>query len=564
MIQACKLLLISALLIVSACRKDVDQFIPQPEEPDAEYVSAALLGKVHSLDGASVEGAQIRFHGSATATDASGFFFLPDVLAPSLNAVLEVSSPGFFTAYQRLAWTAGAELRADISLAPKNLTASLPNSTGGQIELQQGFWLEIPPQGLEYQTGDPFDGNAQIYAYWLDPSAPDFHQLVPAGAFGLDLDGAPRYLTSFGVLALDLSDENGLPLRTVPGKTLDLHFPVPPSMSGIAPSELSLWSFDPLKGAWKESATVSLFNQYYSAKTPSGLFWNVASSKPSVTVKGWIKRPDGSPAQESQIRILDSGGSFLAQGSAQNQGQFILSVPGNTPATLQLLDLCGGEQYLQQLPSLQGNVSLNPIVLAQDEHILVKGTLLDCDEAPVSQGYIQILTGEKEVLLPLVNGSFSAWLPVCPGDIVTLIGFDLVRDFQTTPMSFPAGAQVDAGNWILCNDAPEYISFNLDGEVYFSSVPDLDVDGSLSTILESSLGVSLSFEGNAPGTYPVLLPGFSLPGLTDVNTNSLDIDLNISKFDPPGGYVIGSFNGKATELGGAERQVSGVFKLQRS
>ena len=559
------LLLLSIVLAFSACRKDIDQFILQPGGQDPELVTGTALGKVRSLDGAPLEGALVRLHGGVSAlSDGSGFYFIPDAEAPALDALLEVSMNGFFPAYQHLPWTEKGELRTDIRLVPKSFSGSLSGETGGQLAIGQGFLLDIPQQGLEYPTGDPFTGTVQVYAYWIDPGDPEFLQLAPAGARGLDANRELRYLNSYGILAMELTDENGLPLRTAPGKTMDLHFPVPGALTGTAPSELALWSFDPEAGLWNESATATLSNQYYHGKAPSGLFWNVAGSSLLVQVKGWVQQPGSGPAREVEVLAWETNGSLLARTSTQNQGQFVLVLPGDAPATLQLLDLCGNEQYTQDLPALSGNVSLNPIPLPSENLVPVKGRLVDCDEAPVSLGYMQAIIGDKEVLMPLVGGAFSALLPVCPEDVVTLIGFDLVRNFQTAPLSFSASGPIDAGDWILCNDAPEYISYNLDGEVQFSSDPGFEVNGSVSTILDSTLGVSLSFEGTGPGTFPVLQDGFSLGNLATVNTLGIDLLLNISRYDPPGGYVIGSFNGKVTEVGAQEHQVSGVFKLQRN
>lgn len=119
----------------------------------------------------------------------------------------------------------------------KRLPKVFPTKPAGKWNSPAAFGLELPQQGLEYQTGDPFNGAALIYAYWMNPSDPAFAQLAPNGSRGIDLAESNRYLTSYGVLALELTDENGLPLRTAPGKTLDLHFPVPVTMLSSAPAE---------------------------------------------------------------------------------------------------------------------------------------------------------------------------------------------------------------------------------------------------------------------------------------------------------------------------------------
>ena len=556
-------ILFLSILLVLSCRKDVDQFIPQQPTGDPVLVSGTVLGKVLSDEGAAVEGAGIFFHGNMASTDESGFFYLPDVEAPLLNALLEVHKDGFFPGYCRMPWSEQTQLQADISLITKTLTGSISIETGGDIELNGGMQIGFPAQALQYSTGDPATGEAQVYAYWLDPTHPSFPEWTKMGVKGIDPEGKPRFLQSFGILVLDLADSNGLPLRIAAGKNLDLHFPVPAGMAATAPETLELWSFNAQAGAWETSSSASLFNQTYTAKAANGQYWNVALSRPLVQVKGWVQLPDSSPATGVYVQAEGTNGSVLAKGQTQNQGQFTFDFPANTPAFLKLMDFCGEEKYTQSLPALTGNVSLNPIQWPAGDAVILDGVLLDCEEEPVAIGFVRVLWTDQEWLLPLEDGTFHAQLPLCPDQVITLIGYDLVRHYQTTPQAFSSNHPLEAGNWVLCNDTPEYISFNLDGEVQFSDMPDLVVNGSVSTITETDLGLALSFEGTSPGTFQVLSLDFALGTLSGQNVGSLDLVLNISRFDPPGGYVIGSFNGKATDGNALEHQISGVFKLQR-
>ncbi|MBK8492862.1 MAG: hypothetical protein IPL49_18745 [Saprospirales bacterium] len=562
------LLLLCTILLATSCRKDVDQFVPQLHSGDPMLVKGTVLGKVRSLNGASLADAQIDFHGNMTTTDGSGFFYLPDAEAPELDAMLEVNKPGYFPGYHRLPWTAQTQMQADMTLIPKVLLVSFPVEEGGGWPVAGWIGMEIPAQALQYQTGDPATGEARVYAHLLNPTDPAFLQLAPLGSKGIDLEGNERYLQSFGILALDITDGNGLPLQLVPGKTMNLYFPIPLEMNASAPAMIPLWSFQPQQGTWVEQSSAERYTEvldpYYKATATKGsYFWNIATSPPLIQVKGWVRLPEGNPATGVQIRVEAENGLLLAQGATQNQGQFLLDLPANTPATLKLLDLCGEIQQTQSLPSLSGNVSLTPIQWSADDAVSVSGKLLDCEGAPVAEGFIQVLWSEQEIMLPLKDGVFSAQLPVCPDQVITLIGYDLVRHYQTTPQAFPANSPVEMGNWVLCNDTPEYISFNLDGNVQFGDSPDIAVNGGLSTITEPDLGLALTFEGTTPGTFQVLTQGFTLGDLSAQNTNALDLLLNISRFDPPGGYIIGSFNGKATDSDNLEHQISGVFKLQR-
>ena len=562
------LLLLFAILLTTSCRKDVDQFVPQLHTGDPTLVKGTVLGKVRTIDGATLADAQINFHGNMTITDESGFFYLPDTEAPNLDAVLEVEKSGYFPGYRRLPWTAQTQMQVDVTLVPKEVLVSFSVEEGLEWPLAGGIAMEIPPQALQYQTGDPASGVASVYAHFLNPTDPAFLPLAPLSAKGIDLMGNERYLQSFGIIALDITDANGLPLQLVPGKSMDLYFPIPAEMNASAPAAISLWSFQPQNGAWVEQSSAERYTDaldpYYKAMPTKGAyFWNVATSQPLVQVKSWVHLPDGSPATGVQVRVEDENGLLLAQGDTQNQGQFLMDLPANTPATLKLLDLCGETQQTQSLPSLSGNVSLTPISWPAADAVSVSGKLLDCEGEPVAQGFIQVLWNDQEILLPLKDGTFSVKLPVCPDNVLTLIGYDLVRHYQTTPQAFPTNSPVDLGSWVLCNDTPEYISYNMDGNVQFGDMPDIVVNGPLSTITEADLGLALTFQGTTPGTFQVLTQGFVLGDLSAQNTNALDLVLNISRFDPPGGYVIGSFNGKATDMDNIEHQISGVFKLQR-
>lgn len=545
-----------------SCREDIDQFIPLNDAPP-RYVSASLLGKVWSADGATLEGAQVSLHGNQTLTDAEGFFFFPAAQAPESGALLEVRKEGYFPGFRRLYWTAQSQLQTDILLFSKVLTGVLPVETGGELECNGGMRIAVPEEAFEYSDGVPAAGMARVYAYWLDPSDPAFPEWLPGGAQGENEAGDLQYLQSYGILAIDMTDENGLPLRLAAGKKMELHFPVPLSFQPGAPQKISLWALDTEAGVWKESSLAYLANNTYQAEAASGQFWNAAAARPLVQVKSWVRHADGSPALDVLVHALGSDGQKLAASRTQNQGLFTLGLPAGMETTLRLFDLCGEERHSQEIPALTGNVSLTPITWPQNDAVEVEGRLLDCNGNPVDKGYVQILLGEREILLPLTGGAFSASLPACPGTSGALIAHDLVRNFQTPPVSFSASAPAILGDVVLCNDAPEYLSFNLDGEVHFSDSPEISVAGGVTTISDAGLGVSVSFEGASTGSYPVLLQGFSMADLSASNITGLDLVFSISRFDPPGGFVIGSFHGKAVDQEGEDRAISGVFKVGR-
>jgi hypothetical protein len=554
--------LFSLSLLFFSCREDVDQFIPQ-NETSARMVEASLLGRVWTAGGATVEGAEVSLNGQTAQTDGEGFFFLPSVRAAEFGAVAEVRKEGFFPGLHRLYWTEQAQIQSDIFLMPQTLAGFLDVDTGGEVLANGGVRVTVPAQALEHLNGEPASGLARIFAYWLDPSGETFPDRLPGGAQGEDESGKRQHLQSFGILAIDMTDENGAPLRLAAGKMMELHFPVPASLLSAAPANILLWSLDAERGVWQESSLAYLANSSYIAQANGGQFWNVAAHSPLVQLRSWVKEAGGSPAREVLVRALAPDGRLLASGRTQNQGLVALDLPSGMEIGLHLYDLCGAERHSQLIPALSGNVSLTPITWPGSEVVSLYGRLLDCDENPVESGYVQILSGGREVLAPLEEGAFSAVLPACSGNSGTVIVHDLVRQYQTPPLAFNASGTTDFGDLTLCNDSPEYLSFNLDGVVQYSDAPEISVSGNTTTLSDATLGVSMAFEGAGVGSFPVLFQDFALAGLSSSGLSALDLIVDISRFDPPGGFVIGSFNGKAVELGGTERTISGVVKVKR-
>jgi hypothetical protein len=550
--------LAALLLIFSSCRKDVDQFIPLPGDPSPEPVEASLLGKVHGPGGGVLEGVEVALAGQTVFTDALGLYFLPGASAPEANAWVEARKDGYFPGYGRVAWSAGAEHRADLLLLPRTSLGIVPVEAGGTLEDGNDLRLDFPSQALTYPTGDQPTGSARVFAYWADPAVGS----LPGGARGVDASGDPVFLTTYGMLLLELEDGDGLPLQLKAGSGVEWQAPVNSALPSA--QELALWWLNPETGLWEEGPGVFVSGNLVMGQMDKTGYWNLAAASPLVQVRGWVFEPGGSPARAVEARISGPDGRIFAGGLTQSQGKFALDMPGGVSAELQLFDLCGEVRYSAEIPALSGNLSLNPVTWPASNAVQIEGRLLDCEEEPVSLGYAQVVWGDREVLIPLVDGVFSALVPACSGSSGTLIVYDLARQFQTPPLNFNGGSSLNTGDWILCNDSPEYLSFNLDGAAQYSDDPEISVAGGVTTISDSFLDVSFSFEGQSAGTFPVLMPGFQLASWSQGDLSALDITVNISRFDPPGGYVIGSFNGSMTALDATEHPVSGVFKLQRN
>ncbi|MDV7392844.1 hypothetical protein RZS08_15855, partial [Arthrospira platensis SPKY1] len=169
-------------------------------------------------------------------------------------------------------------------------------------------------------------GPARVFAYWADPAT----GVLPGGARGVDASVNAVFLSTYGMLLLELEDGEGLSLQLKAGKSMDWQAPV---HSALPPAqELALWWLNPETGLWEEGPGVFVSGNKVMGQMDKTGYWSLAAASPLVQVRGWVFEPGGSPARAVEARISGPDGRVLAGGQTQSQGKFTLDMPGGVPS----------------------------------------------------------------------------------------------------------------------------------------------------------------------------------------------------------------------------------------
>jgi len=205
-------LILSLLVIITGCKKDIDELdvtteVTNPVEGTNSRI-ANFNGLVSGLDG-----------------------------APILNANVEV------------------------------------NGDGGTIETNDGAKVTFGSNTIIDSNGNLYNGSVSVYAHWYDPTSEDLSLTMPGDLRATDALGNEVQLATFGMLAVELETPDGQPLNISEGNTAELTFPLEELADG-APNEIPLWYLDEESGIWKEEGQATKVGNTYVGEVSHFSFWN--------------------------------------------------------------------------------------------------------------------------------------------------------------------------------------------------------------------------------------------------------------------------------------------------
>jgi hypothetical protein len=122
------------------------------------------------------------------------------------------------------------------------------------------------PASYKKEDGTAYTGNVKASYAYLNPENTEFAESMPGNLAAIRSDQSEAELVSYGMVAVDLTGENGEKLQ--PGAPATLTFPVDPAKMKFTPSDghkMPLWSFNEETGLWVEEgeATYSSSLQAY-------------------------------------------------------------------------------------------------------------------------------------------------------------------------------------------------------------------------------------------------------------------------------------------------------------
>lgn len=482
------LLLLFTLSFLTACRKDslVKTDVIIPPDP-VVMINTGVSGLVMDEAGQAITDATVHLGNSSTLTDERGFFSLIGQVN-QVQLFVSVEKAGYFPSLASFSAKAGSMGRVKVILREKASAKMVDASTGGQVDVPGGGSIQFQANSFETASGQAYSGTVMVYATYLDPSDAVTARMIPASFQGLNAAGEAQSLLSFGMIHALLESPAGEKLQI--NKPAEITVPVPADRIASAPSEIPLWYIDESTSIWTESGSAQLSGSSYKGQVSHFSWWNCDMGFPVIELSGTLRLGSYHPYVE--IRITRPNGSSAGT-TPSTSGAFSGKVPANEILILEVINECGEVVYSETIGPFSSDTNLGLISLDwTTDWVELSGTLLDCDQQPVTNGYISASINSQgiqsfPILLDPVTGVFEGVLANCGGTEVSLTGYDLTSLKSSTAQTLPVNPLVDFGDVVACDVqiVPGMLfEYGNGGDEFFPDITATYIDGAPSDTIK--------------------------------------------------------------------------------
>jgi uncharacterized protein (TIGR02145 family) len=456
------LLLITSLVVsICSCKKE-DDTPPADNLPSSELfgsgTTVTVKGRVFDANGNAISSALVKAGSVTTNTDAMGVFILNNVSAFQKLGCVTVEKAGYFKGVRSFVpKTGGNELQ--IQLLSKSIDGTINSSTGGTVTIQNGS-VTLPANGITLNNA-AYSGTVKVAIKHYDPTSANFNDAMPGSLVGVD-NNTVSGLTSYGMLGVELTDNNGQLLQIASGKTATLTFKVPTSLQASAPASIDLWSLDETNGCWKKEGVANLVNNEYVGQVSHFSFWNCDVPSNFVYINGQVINSQTQQPISGATVTISANNYGSASDYTNSQGQYSGYVPNGVSLSITVSVNCSGSNtvvYTGTLPTMSANTTIATIGVTLPGQTVLSGTVVDCNNQPVSNSYVAV----NNQIVFTNNGQFTT--TVCGTNCsVTGFGNNPWVGGQSQQVTLQGGTQ-SVGNLIVCNPGGSTVT-DIDGNVY--------------------------------------------------------------------------------------------------
>lgn len=568
------------LILLAGCRKNelIDK-VTVDEEPPKILVLSSFKGKVLDENGQPVSGAVVRIYQETTLTNANGLFEFKNIKAPKDAALVQVEKNGYFSGSAISGNRSGAQQYLRVTLMPKGSAQTVDASAGATLSWPGGLRINIPPNSLRRADGSTFNGQARVFARWLDPTDSALGGIMPGALMARDADGDEIVLSTFGMAALELSDAAGQELSLRDGASAEMQIPIPDELLASAPDEIPLWYFDLEKERWLQEGVCKKSGSMYICQVVKGGYWNCDLPLESICLSGTVYQSDSTPALYTKVIVEDLADNFIYWGYTDLEGFFCGSVPRGALLKITIEDLCKNILYTDTIGPFSTDTDLGDIYLPQtlqQYFINVSGQLNDCAGLPVGMGQIAVQYPGKIRLFPVgASGvvDFDLALNCIEFPELQIRGYDLATFKSTTLVVHSDDSDVVLGTLSACEDPGDYIRLNVDGNAYNAAPTRFFLKNNVSTnwmVLQGlTTGGTFEFElrqYSGVGSYNVdaffrLNDNPDAPAYPVLDASSPDITVVITGDN--GQFINGTITGSAYDPFGTPHALGGDFRIKK-
>lgn len=433
---------------------------------DATKVTASVNGVVLDENNSPFSGATVRCGSQSIVTNSMGVFFFKNISVSKSNGSVTVSKNGYFKGTRNFLTAAGKSHFIRIQLIKETLTATIPASGGGTVDLGSGASIVFPANAFAYPNGTVYSGNVQVYAKYINPANPALHLIVPGDLRGIRKNGLETLLSTYGIIGAELFDANGQPLIILTGKKAGLEFPIPVGVQPAAGDSMKLWHFDDATARWREEGTAVKTGSKMKAEVNKFSFWSIDESAGFVRMSCVIMNSiDSTPVGNQLVKLTVQGTSMTCFGYTACTGFIMSGVPVGQTIVMDIVaaNACATTLHTRIIGPLTVATSLDTvwIVAPTPTYTLFTGFIKNCQGGVASNSYISLYspTSGAYIFEPdSATGHFTLPVYTCQN---TILNYSYqVTEFGTGQQSQVVSGSttshlVNLGNVYACATPPQ-------------------------------------------------------------------------------------------------------------
>lgn len=422
------------LIILTKCSKKEEAPNPlgnsptinNPTVPENNYTppaitfSTSVSGLVEDVNGNPIQNALVSTGSTTFTTDENGAFELMTAPFTGDFCYIKAQKSGFFTASTTVHGKAGSIYTARLVMVPQDNVESFKATETKTITTQSGAKVEFPANAIKNLDGSPYTGQVSVATKHINPSDSDFPLLIPGGDLrAFSSDGNEVQLYSYGMLNVELRDDQGNLLQIADGKKATLKMPVPADMQSTAPQTIPLWYFDENKGIWIEEGEAKLQNGQYIGEVDHFTPWNYDWLGERAYIKGTLTDCEG--------EILTNTTIYVGQMTVQSneKGEWRWWVPAGIEINIghySFQQRAFGDKIISP-PILSGGQEYDMGELSIKCISMIKAQVKDCDNKPFN-GYAILNNWNKDISVPITNGYLNQLIYTDYGEEIDLFFYN--------------------------------------------------------------------------------------------------------------------------------------------
>jgi len=319
------------------------------------------------------------------------------------------------------------------------------------------------------------------------------------------------------------------------------------------------------------------------SNNPGGITDTTGTRDRKVQVSCKLVDNAGYPLPELYVKIASSGsvpGDFQAE--SDSSGLISTDIYINTSYILKVYGAkdCISPIFTKSFSTTTKDTSLGNLTITGVTMARVTGTVVDCNNNPVTSGYIVMQRDTKDHQYKLSSaGTFNFSTSLCDvasSAMIIIVGQDLATIQTGYPMSVNVSAGGNnVGNLKACFDRStdlQFLSYIVDDTIYRSYIaPANTISQSVNPTgnymyISGGAGITFFAYGIAEGSSQKLQEFISPEVSGSIGPLELPVNVRITEYGAIGGYISGNFTGQVQQHfdNSPPRKVTCSFRVKRS